>query len=126
MFMFSAGRIVPCFLVVFSSCEHTNLAKVELFTPDADDIPVPKQLKWDAIPGAKHYQVFIKDQWEGKLIHSSSLLFKPVFDVPKGLLKPGGYYSWRVYARDVNENVILGDFNHGSLTDSMEFTLGSD
>lgn len=94
--------------------------------PGAEGVPVPKQLKWDAIPGAKRYQVFINDLWEGKTIHSSKLLSKPVFDVPKDLLQPGGYYSWRIHARDVNENVILGDFNHGSLTGRMEFSLASD
>lgn len=91
--------------------------------PGADEVPMPKQLSWDAIPGAKHYLVFIKDMWEGKLIHSSKLLSKPFLDIPKDLLKPGGYYSWQIHARDVNENVILGDFNHGSLTAPMEFTI---
>lgn len=91
--------------------------------PEANEIPIPKQLIWDAVPGAKHYQVFIKDLWEGKLIHSSKLLSKPVLEIPKNLLKIGGYYSWRIHARDVNENVILGDFNHGSLTDQMEFSI---
>ena len=95
-------------------------------SPDADQVPIPKELTWDAIPGAKHYQVFIKDLWEGKLIHSSKLLSKPFFTIPKGLLKSSGYYSWRIHARDVNENVLLGDFNHGSLTDPMEFTLASE
>ena len=94
--------------------------------PGAEDIRLPKKLKWDAIPGAKHYRIFIKDLWEGKLIHSSKILSDPEFNVPKGLLQPGGYYSWRIHARDVNENVILGDFNHGSLTDPMEFALASD
>jgi hypothetical protein len=92
----------------------------------AEDISLPKVLKWDAIPGAKHYQVFIKDLWEGKLLHTSKLLSKPYFDVPKELLKPGGYYSWRVHARDVNENVILGDFNHGSLTNPIEFSVATE
>lgn len=94
--------------------------------PGAEEVSMPKQLKWDAVPGAKHYQVFINDLWEGKLIHSSALLPKPVFNVPKDLLHPGGYYSWRIHARDVNENVILGDFNHGSLTGRMEFTVAAE
>jgi hypothetical protein len=94
--------------------------------PGAEDWPMPKQLKWDAIPGAKHYRVFIRDLWEGGLIHSSKVLSKPFLDVPKKLLKPGGFYSWQIHARDVNENVILGDFNHGSLTNQMEFTLASE
>ena len=94
--------------------------------PGAEDVPLPKKLKWNAIPGAKHYQIFINDLWEGKSIYSSKLFSKPVFNVPKDLLQPGGYYSWRIHARDVNENVILGDFNHGSLTGRMEFTIATE
>ena len=101
-------------------------AKNMIPQPDADQISMPKQLIWDPVPGAKYYQVFIKDLWEEKQIISSDLLTEPVFEVPKDLLKAGGYYSWIIHARDDNENVILGDFNHGSLTDSLEFTIASD
>jgi len=91
---------------------------------DSEDIAMPKELKWDPIPGARHYQVFIKDMWDGgKLIHSSKLLNESRLKLPKGLLKPGGFYTWQVHSRDVNENVILGDFNHGSLTEVYRFTI---
>lgn len=109
------------FVVLRKMQRATNLVPA----PGAENIALPKILKWDAIPGAKYYQIFIKDLWEGNLIHTSKLLSAPVFKVPKNLLKPGGYYSWRIHARDVNENVILGDFNHGSLTDPMEFTIAA-
>lgn len=89
----------------------------------AEDIPMPTTLSWNKIPGATYYQVFIRDMWEGKVIHQSRLLKQPEFRIPKGLLQAGGWYKWRVHARDVNENVILGDFNHGSLSDDFSFTV---
>ena len=90
--------------------------------PNAE-VPVPKILTWDPIPGAKHYQVFLRDKWDGdRLIHTSRLLNQPRLVLPSGLLQTDGYYSWRVHARDVNENVLLGDFNHGTLSAEMEFS----
>jgi len=92
--------------------------------PDADDIPLPKELRWNAAAGAKHYQVFIQDLWDGeKLIYTSPLLDEPRVRLPEGLLKPGGMYAWRVHARDVNEHELLGDFNHGSLGPPMKFSV---
>jgi hypothetical protein len=107
--------------------ETMQRAKGRVPGQDAEDIPMPKELKWDPIPGAKHYQVFIKDMWDGdKVILESKLLDKPRLELPKGLLKPGGFYTWRVHSRDVNENVILGDFNHGSLTEEYRFTIAAE
>jgi hypothetical protein len=51
------------------------------------------------------------------------MLPKPELKLKPGLLKPGGYYSWRVHARDSNGNVLLGDFNHGSLSTPITFSL---
>ena len=85
---------------------------------------VPKQLSWEPVPGAGHYQVFIRDLWnEGKLIFSSKLLDKPVLPLPDGLLEPGGYYSWIVHARDLNEHFMLGDFNNGSNSPVYTFSI---
>lgn len=85
----------------------------------------PKALSWTAIKGAAYYQVFIKDKWdEDKLIFSSKILNDPKIVLPKKLLEYGGYYSWRVHARDVNEDIKLGDFNQGSLSAWQEFTIG--
>ena len=92
----------------------------------AEDVPLPKKLTWNPIPGAKHYQVFLRDNWEGKTILESKLLSKPELVLPKNLIQPGGYYSWKIHSRDVNENVLLGDFNHGSLTRYMTFTVASE
>ena len=85
---------------------------------------VPKQLGWEPVPGAGHYQVFIRDLWnEGKLIFSSKVLDEPVLPLPDGLLEPGGYYSWIVHARDLNEHFMLGDFNHGSISPVYTFSI---
>jgi hypothetical protein len=92
---------------------------------EADNVPVPKKLIWDPVEGAAHYKVFIRDLWEGgRTVHESKLLTKPYLSLPPGLLKPGGMYSWRVHARDVDGNVLLGDFNHGSLSPWLIFGIG--
>jgi len=92
----------------------------------AENVRLPKQLSWDPIPGARYYRVFIHDVWEGRLVYESTLLTEPRLMLPNGIVQPGGYYHWRIHARDVNENVLLGDFNHGSLTDSFSFSVASD
>lgn len=86
---------------------------------------VPKVLTWHAIKGASYYRVFIKDKWdEDKVIYSSKVLNEPKLVLSKDLLEYGGYYSWQVHARDVNEDIKLGDFNLGSLSAWQEFTIG--
>ena len=91
---------------------------------DAEIEDIPKELRWDAIPGAAFYQVFIRDLWnDSKLIHSSKLLTEARLLLPKGLLEKGGYYSWVIHARDTNEHVLLGDFNHGSLSRPVNFSI---
>lgn len=84
----------------------------------------PQRLHWHAVKGARFYQVFVRDNWDdGREIYRSKLLASPFLDVPAGLLQPGGYYSWVVHARDVNEDIRLGDFNRGSLSKSISFTI---
>ena len=86
----------------------------------------PEKLTWDRVPGANYYQVFIRDQWEdNKLVYSSKLLDKPELPLPPGLIEDGGYYAWLVHARDINEDIILGDFNSGSLSRQVTFTVDS-
>jgi hypothetical protein len=88
------------------------------------EVALPRSLRWDPVPGARFYQVFIRDLWnEGELIHTSKLLDRPELVLPEGLLEPGGYYSWIVHARDTNEDVLLGDFNHGSLNRPATFSV---
>lgn len=104
----------------------TSMELPSQFDPphQAEDIIMPKQLSWQPVPGAKAYQVFLKDIWDGeKDVMPSKIVTQAHFVLPPDLLKPGGYYKWRVQARDVNENTLLGDFNHGSLTAWSEFTV---
>lgn len=92
--------------------------------PGAEDIAMPSELRWRAIDGARHYQVFVQDIWDSeKLIYTSPLHAEPRAPLPAGLLKAGGYYAWRIHARDVNEHELLGDFNHGSLGPVMKFSI---
>lgn len=88
------------------------------------ETPPPTVLRWEPVPGATHYQVYIKDMWNGgQEIFSSKVLNAPQLVLPPDLLKPGGYYRWRVNARDVHEHPELGDFNHGSLSEEIELVV---
>lgn len=91
--------------------------------PDASDVPASIELRWDPIPGAKYYEVFLRDDWAGTEATASGVLTEPRFVPPQGMLQPGGAYVWRIHARDSNGNVLLGDFNHGSLSQEMSFTV---
>jgi hypothetical protein len=85
---------------------------------------VPAELGWDPVPGAGYYQVFLRDLWnDGKMIFSSKLLDEPRVQLPPDLLEAGGYYSWIVHARDLNEHYMLGDFNHGSISPVYTFSI---
>ena len=85
----------------------------------------PQTLTWEPVAGAAYYQVFIRDQWEdNKLIFTSKLLTEPALTLPPGLIEDGGYYSWLIHARDINEDIKLGDFNSGSLSTPVTFTVG--
>ena len=85
---------------------------------------LPEKLTWDPVPGANYYQVFIRDQWEdNKLIYTSKLLSAPELVLPPGLIEDGGYYSWLIHARDINEDIKLGDFNSGSMSTPVSFSV---
>jgi hypothetical protein len=84
----------------------------------------PDKLSWDPVPGASHYQVFIRDQWEdNELIYTSKLLSEPALVLPPDLIEDGGLYSWLIHARDINEDIKLGDFNSGSLSTPFTFSV---
>ena len=103
-----------------------RLGQVSGQQPAADStVPSPpEQLSWQPVTGAGYYQVFIRDIWDsGRLVHTSKLLTEPNLVLPAGLLQPGGYYSWVVHARDVNEDVRLGDFNAGSMNQPVTFSI---
>lgn len=92
--------------------------------PAAENVPLPRELRWDPVPGALFYQVFIKDVWEdGQEILSSRLLSEPRLVLPPGLIKPGGRYLWQVHSRNLNDDPVWGDFNHGSLTAEVDFSV---
>ncbi len=91
--------------------------------PGATGVPISTELRWNPIPGAKYYEVFLRDDWAGTEAFASGLLTEPRFAPPRGLLQPGGEYVWRIHARDGDGNVLLGDFNHGSLSPEMSFAV---
>lgn len=91
--------------------------------PGSTDVPASAELRWDPIPGAKYYEVFLRNDWEGTEATPSGMLGEPRFIPPRGTLQPGGEYVWRIHARDSDGNILLGDFNHGSLSPEMRFTV---
>ncbi len=85
---------------------------------------IPAKLSWEPVPGARLYQVFIRDLWnDDKLVYTSGLLARPELEVPPALLQKGGYYSWIIHARDTSSHILLGDFNHGSLNKPATFLI---
>ena len=115
---------------VFIASDYVVLSKLERASgqqPSHEETvsSPPQQLSWNPVPGANYYQVFIRDQWEdNKLIFTSKLLTEPALPLPPGLIEDGGYYSWLIHARDINEDIKLGDFNSGSLSTPVTFTVG--
>ncbi|WP_413439273.1 hypothetical protein ACFDAU_07040 [Sulfuriferula sp. GW1] len=84
----------------------------------------PIQLTWSPAPGATHYQVTLRDEWNNnRVIYTSALVTEPRISMPPGLLQQGGRYSWVIHARDSNGNVLLGDFNHGSMSAPQTFSI---
>lgn len=105
---------------------HKTMAMAKVYQPanNAKDIKLPKKLSWNKIQSAGFYQVFIRDIWDdGKLIYKSMFLQQNQLILPDSLLQKGGYYSWRLHVRDVNGDVLLGDFNHGSLSPKLFFSV---
>lgn len=84
---------------------------------------MPITLNWKKIVGAKVYQVFVRDEWTGKLVFKTKLIHENKVTIPNGKLESGGDYSWRVHSRDVNEHVLLGDFNMGSMSERAVFSV---
>jgi hypothetical protein len=95
--------------------------------PDgAERIPLPEKLTWSAVEQASYYQVFIRDRWDDDtLIYTSKLLREPELAVPPGLLQADGLYSWQIHARDTNQDVLLGDFNKGSMSATATFSTSA-
>ena len=47
----------------------------------------------------------------------------PRLGAAAGRAPSGGVHVWRIHARDSNGNVLPADFNHGSLSPEMRFTV---
>lgn len=92
---------------------------------DNQELPCPpEKLSWQAVSGAAFYQVFIRDQWDNNnLVYTSVLLVEPELALPENLIEPGGLYTWTIHARDTNEDLMLGDFNHGSMSKPAAFSV---
>lgn len=88
-----------------------------------DNLAGNAELRWQPVPGATHYRVFIKDAWAGQQIFKSDLLTQPRLRVPRGVLQPNGSYAWRVHARSGGPEATWGEFNHGSLNSEATFAL---
>lgn len=88
-----------------------------------DNLRGNAELRWQPVPGATHYRVFIKDAWAGQQIFKSDLLTQPRLRVPPGVLQPNGSYAWRVHARSGGPEATWGEFNHGSLNSEATFAL---
>jgi len=92
---------------------------------DAENVKLPTELRWEPVPGARFYQVFITDIWnDGQLIFTSDYIKESRLELPKDLIKSGGMYSWRIHSRDLNgDDKLLGDFNSGSLSPEAKFPV---
>lgn len=91
--------------------------------PGAKEVALPLDLSWAPVPGASHYQVYLRDLWDRKLVFRSELVTTTRLRIPDKGLEPGGLYEWLVHARDVNEDPVLGDFNLGSQTAHFVFEV---
>lgn len=90
----------------------------------SENVTMPDELRWDPVPGAGFYQIYVRDEWENERYLMISKIIKDNFlKIPPGLLKPGGSYTWRIHARDINGDPEWGDFNHGSLAKEVHFSV---
>ncbi len=87
------------------------------------DATLPVTLKWNAVPGANWYKVYVRDVWDDKLVFRSRLLHEPVVTIPDGKLDVGGDYYWTIHSRDTNEHILLGDFQMGSMSEKVFFSV---
>lgn len=103
----------------------SKLQRVSQMQPSGDETieNAALTLKWIPVAGSQYYQIYLRDEWTGKLIYSSKLLDTPYITIPEGKIQQGGYYSWSVHARDTNEHVLLGDFHMGSISKKAFFTV---
>lgn len=105
---------------------HTLLPIVRETVPaNEHEVPYPPhELTWTPVLGATHYTVTLRDVWDdNREILTSEVVTAPRIPVPPGLLRKGGRYAWVIHARDSNSGLLLGDFNHGSLSAPQIFSI---
>lgn len=57
----------------------------------AQKVPMPTELRWDPVPGARFYQAYVRDEWESeRCLLTSKVISGNFLEIPSGLLKPGG------------------------------------
>ncbi len=102
-----------------------RIKRVTDMAPSSEDssFPLPVTLTWSKAPGAGFYMVFIRDEWTGEMVFETKLISENSIRIPEGKLLPGGYHSWMVHARDLNEHILLGDFHMGSMSKKAFFNV---
>lgn len=103
----------------------SRLQRVSQMTPSGDDVVVrlPVVLQWKTVPGAYYYQVYVRDAWTDELVYTSDTTEKNATRIPNNMLEAGGYYYWRVNARDLKGSILLGDFHMGSMSEKAYFNV---
>lgn len=103
--------------------DKLNIAKIS--SPDIKKTltTIPKSFILKKTKGVKYYHAFIRDSWDSKLIYKTKLINKPEIHIPDNLLEKGGVYTIQIHSRDTNGHQLIGDFNHGSLTNKIEFSI---
>lgn len=99
------------------------IAKAKFPANNSNLKSIPEKLSWHPVIGAQYYQVFVRDIWGDNTVTSSKLITKPYISTKEFNLQSGGVYQWKIHSRDVNEHILFGDFNHGSLSSDFEFTI---
>lgn len=95
----------------------------EVNPPHESEVSTPWELSWKPVEGAQRFRVWIRDMWDGgRQIFDSGYIQSAKIELPEGLLHSDGWYSWRIHSRDTHQHILLGDFNHGSLSEWYEFT----
>lgn len=102
--------------------KKVSSAKIDFPANNASKISTTPTLKWIAPENGQYYQIFIKDNWTGESIYSTKTLYQTEFKVPDNLLKNDDWYAWKVHAKDMDETILYGDFNAGSLSEYHNFT----
>ncbi|GMT40841.1 MAG: hypothetical protein IEMM0001_1576 [bacterium] len=112
----------------YTARDYVPMVRIKRTTemaPSSEDssFSLPVTLTWSKVPGAGFYMVFVRDEWTGEMVFETKLISSNNIKIPEGKLLPGGYYGWRVHARDLNGNILLGDFHMGSMSRKAFFNV---